>query len=61
LGNLNEAAKPSIGLRAGSDGFGLKLIRKRDQPSLPVETPVGDWKMRQNIPKNLLRLFVYQL
>ena len=24
----------TIGLRPGSDGFGFKLIRKRDQPSL---------------------------
>lgn len=36
-------------------------IRKREQPSLPVETPAGDWKTRQNIPKNLLWLFVINL
>jgi hypothetical protein len=34
FGNLNEAASFTISLRPGSDGFGFKLIRKRDQPSL---------------------------
>jgi hypothetical protein len=34
FGYLSEAASFTIRLRPGSDGFGFKLIRKRDQPSL---------------------------
>jgi hypothetical protein len=49
-GNLNEAAR--AGLRPSSDGFGFKLIHKRDQPSLPVETPMGDWKSVKTFRKN---------
>jgi hypothetical protein len=32
--DLSEAISLTIRLRAGSDGFGFELIRKRDQPSL---------------------------
>jgi hypothetical protein len=45
------------GLRPRSDGFGFKLIRKRDQPSLPVEIPMGDWKS-EKIPENSFWLLV---
>jgi hypothetical protein len=34
FGDLSEAISLTIRLRAGSDGFGFELIRKRDQPSL---------------------------
>jgi hypothetical protein len=33
FGDLSEAISLTIRLRAGSDGFGFELIRKRDQPS----------------------------
>lgn len=34
FGNLGQVASPTISLRLGSDGFGFKLVGKRDQPSL---------------------------
>jgi hypothetical protein len=34
---LGEAASFTIGLRDSSDGFGFKLIPKRDQPSLYID------------------------
>jgi hypothetical protein len=38
---LSEAASFTISLRPGSDGFGFKLIRKRDQPSLYSTSHAG--------------------
>lgn len=34
FGNLGEETSLTISLRFDSDGFGFKLVRKRDQPSL---------------------------
>jgi hypothetical protein len=45
---LGEAASFTIGLRGSSDGFGFKLIPKRDQPSLYID--VTDRKRKLAAP-----------
>jgi hypothetical protein len=45
FGNFSEATSFTIRLRAGSDGFGFELIRKRDQPSLYFDVTGHECKL----------------